>query len=582
AMAVCGNNQVLADTPEGSDTIFMRFEKYTQMRSSNSYFSCIEISLTHNKYYERIPIMMEIETDKGKSIQKKTISWSRQLDGIPISFADSLCGRNFTVKLYGCEPDGEYLGFRMIESVKVYDTTLVGLKFQNCLSLQWIYGRGSALKSLDLSGCPNLNKLECGNNQLTSLDVSGCPNLSYLECGNNQLISLDVSGCLNLSALSCFNNQLSSLDVSGHTALKWLYCSNNQLTSLDVSGCMNLSTIECSTDYYGYRTEYNGFSNQLTSLDVSGCPNLKDLLCHDNQLKSLEFGLYHKLESLDCRNNQLTVLDMYDISNMGVCLISGNHMSELRYTGEANMYLLVFGDNCFPLYKCHEFSKWVDVNSTKHSYIQGNSQYVPVSLGVNEHFDLHKDMELNGAKTTLRVTRKGGGFLDPKLYSVENDWLSFAEKGDYTVEMTNPKVRDYIFDGYDYGGIPFPSTALVSVFLDVRVGMPDDNPNNPNNPNDPSNPDNPTTANESLDILPAAALQVYPNPATDVVHVELLSSAASESLRAVRILSQSAHLCHSFGSGFDNLSVADLPAGLYFIEAETTTGTVLRQKFVKR
>ena len=597
AMAVCGKNQVLGATPEGSDTIFMRFEKYTRMSipigNNGTYIDgcVIKIVLTHDKYdgewkettgaghgvyLYSVPVMMEIETDRGKSIKKTDISWVKNgvndaLQRIPISFGDSLRGRDFTVKLYGCEPDGEYLGFRMVESIEVSDTTLVELKFQNCLSLQSVScGAGrfkNKIKSLELKGCPNLSRLNCNENQLTSLDVSGCPNLSKLRCEGNQLTSLDVSGCSNLVELDCSSNQLTLLDVSGCISLGDIDeiafdCSNNQLTSLNVNDCIALWGLDCS-------------NNQLTSLDVSGCPKLRVLRCGFNQLTSLELWMYHELSSLSCRNNQLAALDLYDISHMGSCNISGNRLSEVLYTGKGMMYWLGFGDNCLPLHKCLELSKlW----GGDREFLQGNSQHIPVSLDINERYDLHVDMELDDARTTLRVTRKGGGYLNPELYRVEDDWLSFAEKGEYTVEMTNPKIREYITG--DYGILL--STALVSVFLDVRVGMPaETTPDNPSDPTDPDTPDNPTTANEALETL-TAALQVYPNPASDVLHVELLPSAASESLRAVRILSQNGHLCHSFGSGFDNLPVADLPAGLYFIEAETTTGTVLRQKFVKR
>ncbi|MDE6439606.1 MAG: T9SS type A sorting domain-containing protein, partial [Bacteroidales bacterium] len=519
AMAVCGNNQVLADTPEGSDTIFMRFD-------GNSSTRIAIVGATKPWDYEQIhpsvllDVTLEIETERGISIIEKSYEghWGQY----------DLMDYGLSGAKLGCFID--------------IDSLSMGMEFTTIK----IYGYNSG--ETGHIPCKIVSLVVTGN--LTSLDALGCPNLERLICDNCQLTSLNISGCSALRVLVCHNG--SEYDGIDEDAV-W---GNNRLTSLDVSGCLNLRWLQC---HY----------NQLSSLDVGNCPYLEFLRCTGNRLTSLELGAYHKLEFLDCVDNQLDSLDLYDISNMDRCRLFGNRLSKVFYTGEkGKMREIAFGNNGLPLNKCLELSKFW--SRDEHGFLQGNSQHIPVSLGVNEHYDLHADMELDGVRTTLRVTRKGGGYLDPKLYSVENDWLSFSEKGEYTVEMTNPKVREHIA-GNNYG---WPhSAALVTVYLDVRVGMPDDDPNNPNNP---------TTANEALGALPAAALQVYPNPATDALHVELLSSAASESLRAVRILSQSGHLCHTFGSGFDNIPVADLPAGLYFIEAETTAGTVLRQKFVKR
>lgn len=526
AMAVCENNRVLGAPQESSDTVVMRFE-------GNSSPRIWILGATKPRDQQIHPsvlldVTLEIETERGISIIEKSYEshWSQ----------DDLYD-------YGLDDEGSRLG------CSIYiDSLSMGMEFTTIK----IYGYNSG--GIGHIPCKIVKLGVTGN--LTSLDVSDCSNLELLLCDNCQLTSLNVSGCSALRVLECHNG--SRCEGISEDAV-W---GNNRLISLDVSGCLNLRWLQC---HY----------NQLSSLDVGNCPYLEFLRCTGNQLTSLELGAYHKLRFLDCVDNQLASLDLYDISNIDRCMLFGNRLSKVFYTGEkVKMSEIAFGNNGLSLNKCLELSKFW--SGDEHGFLQGNSQHIPVSLGVNEHHDLHADMELDGVRTTLRITRKGGGYLDPELYSVENDWLSFAEKGEYTVEMTNPKVREHI-TGNAYG---WPhSAALVTVYLDVRVGMSDDH--TPDNPNDPNDPNEPTTANEALETL-TAALQVYPNPASDVLHVELLSSAASESLRTVRVLSQSGHLCHSFVSGFDNLPVADLSAGLYFIEAETTTGAILRQKFVKR
>ena len=150
----------------------------------------------------------------------------------------------------------------------------------------------ASIVELNVSHCPELQKLECRWNQLKSLDVSQCPKLQKLECWRNQLQSLDVSGCSALQELNCRGNQLQSLDVSQYLALQNLDCSSNRLQSLDVSKCLALQWLECRF-------------NQLQSLDVSGCPALQRLSCWMNRLQSLDVSGCPKLQELNCLANPL-------------------------------------------------------------------------------------------------------------------------------------------------------------------------------------------------------------------------------------------------------------------------------------
>jgi Leucine-rich repeat (LRR) protein len=160
---------------------------------------------------------------------------------------------------------------------------------------------GGPLRSLDFSGCTNLQNLYCWWNQLTNLNVSGCTNLRNLYCGRNQLANLDVSGCVNLQYLDCTENQLTNLDVSGCISLQTLYSGINQLTNLDVSGCVSLQNLICA-------------DNQLTNLNVSGCTNLQYLNCQWNQLANLDVSSCVSLQLLDCQTNQLSDISSFLIN----------------------------------------------------------------------------------------------------------------------------------------------------------------------------------------------------------------------------------------------------------------------------
>ena len=85
--------------------------------------------------------------------------------------------------------------------------------------------------------------------------------------------------------------------IEDFTALTNLLCHNNQLTSIDVSQNLALIEFRCS-------------DNQLTSLDISANTVLNDLTCDDNQLTSLDLGNNTALTILSIKANQLTNIDL--------------------------------------------------------------------------------------------------------------------------------------------------------------------------------------------------------------------------------------------------------------------------------
>jgi Leucine-rich repeat (LRR) protein len=213
-----------------------------------------------------------------------------------------------------------------------FNNNLTTLDISGCTNLQWLDCRNNQLTSLNVSGLTNLQSLDCMNNQLSSLNVSGCTNLLSLGCCNNQLTSLNVNGLSNLQTLLCYNNQLTSLNVSGITNLQSLDCGYNQLTSLNVSGLTNLQELYCSF-------------NQLTSLNVSGLTNLQELWCYNNQLTSLNVSGITNLQWLDCGNNQLTSLNVSGITNLQTLWCEANQLTSLNVSGLTNLQYLDCSSN---------------------------------------------------------------------------------------------------------------------------------------------------------------------------------------------------------------------------------------------
>ncbi|MBQ7310890.1 MAG: leucine-rich repeat domain-containing protein [Alistipes sp.] len=228
--------------------------------------------------------------------------------------------------------NGDLSGCTELQSLDCYNNQLTSLDVSGCTALGHLDCYNNQLSSLNVSGCTELEYLDCHNNQLSSLDLSGCTELENLDCHNNQLSSLDLSGCTALVSLDCYNNQLSSLDLSGCTALVSLYCYNKQLTSLDLSGCTALGHLDCN-------------NSQLTSLDVSGCTALRDLYCYNSQLTLLDVSGCTALWYLDCHNNQLTSLDVSGCTALWYLFCNNNQLTSLNVSGCTALVTLVCNNN---------------------------------------------------------------------------------------------------------------------------------------------------------------------------------------------------------------------------------------------
>ena len=84
-----------------------------------------------------------------------------------------------------------------------------------------------------------MRELSCYQNGITSLDLGGCPNLEKIYCWRNQISTLDISGLAVLEQLSCGENLLTTLDASLNPVLDDLTCYDNQLSLINVQNGNN-------------------------------------------------------------------------------------------------------------------------------------------------------------------------------------------------------------------------------------------------------------------------------------------------------------------------------------------------------
>ena len=138
----------------------------------------------------------------------------------------------------------------------------------------------------------------------------------------------DGDGYLNdsevaaVKSISIKNKNISSLDGIGvFTSLEELICDDNNLRTLDLSANTALKALYCS-------------SNNLTSLNLSNNKLLETLECDNNMLSVLDVSQNTALDYLSCAANELTKLD-----------VSANTALRWLYCHSNNLNELVLGKN---------------------------------------------------------------------------------------------------------------------------------------------------------------------------------------------------------------------------------------------
>ncbi|WDF46604.1 T9SS type A sorting domain-containing protein [Chryseobacterium sp. KACC 21268] len=121
----------------------------------------------------------------------------------------------------------------------------------------------------------------------------------------NSSINTNGDGEIQLSeannftgSIDCPSSNIASLTgIEAFVKIYQLICYDNQIKSLDTSKNIALTSLECA-------------NNQLTNLIVSPSTILNTINCDHNQLTSLDVSKNIALESFDCSNNKLTSLEV--------------------------------------------------------------------------------------------------------------------------------------------------------------------------------------------------------------------------------------------------------------------------------
>ncbi len=178
-------------------------------------------------------------------------------------------------------------GMPSLRYLNCYGHNLQQINLSGCTGLDSLYILGdsagftpynSTLRSLDLSGCPNLTVLSLSHFwELNTLNIAACTNLKKLALYGLWHTTVNTVGLHQLESVECTEGGFVNLDVSNCTTLKTVNLSPDTLIGVNVNGCINLESLSLE--------EYR--SSSVDSIDLSSCVNLKSFYLNSVNLRYL-------------------------------------------------------------------------------------------------------------------------------------------------------------------------------------------------------------------------------------------------------------------------------------------------------
>ena len=193
--------------------------------------------------------------------------------------------------------------------------------------------------------------------------------------------------------------------------------------------------------------------------------------------------------------------------------------------GEVEDYSLMIGQTPMPVNLIAFQGQWLENKGNQLTWVTSWENN-------NDHFDIQRSADAKSFETIGRLEGKGN--------SATTQTYEYIDEPGAQAELTYYRLRQVDSDG----------RLSYSRIVSIRHGI--------------------------ADVL---SMIVYPNPATEQVHLQFSNQ---QRISRVRVYSVSGIQVINQDGAADVLEVGALPAGMYVVEATTASGQVLRQRFVKR
>ncbi len=514
---------------------------------------------------------------------------------------------------------------------------LTSLDVTSNLNLQILMCWGNNISNLNISTNTILFQLSCDENNLSNIDLSNNTSLMILECGENPISSLDLSALTNLQTLNCSLASITAFDFTNNTNLRNLYCNFNQITELDLSNLPNFERLNCSNnlltslsvkngnntnvtyfnttnnpslicidvDDVAYSTanwagidiqtsfsincsgvvapttaipdanfeqalidlgiDTNGLSgdilntdaigitainvtnkgisdvtgievftelvsfnctqNNITDLNMSNNLNLQTLTCTNNNINNLNISTNTNLTHLSCDSNNLSSLDLTNNTQLFVIDCSYNPLSLLNLSSLTSLYTLDCTDaNLTTL----DFTNNTNLSNLYCSYNQ------ITSLDLSNLSSLERIFCSNNSLTSLSV--KNGNNTNVTLFGAGSN-----------PDLTCIDVDDVDYSTTNWTNIDIQTTYSLNCSLSVD--------------------------SNTLEII-----QVYPNPATDFIHINNPTNKKIVKTELYNVLGKKVWTTTKNNLG---INVKNFPKGIYFLSIKTANKTIIKQVLVK-
>ena len=127
-----------------------------------------------------------------------------------------------------------------------HNPSLTVLELTGCTELENLTLLLSGLQILKLQDLIKLKRIVCTKNLLVNCEIQNMPALTDLKLAGNEITGINITNCPNLVTFNCENNQLSgTLDCSGYPALEVMECHRNDLHALVLNDCSKLNRLSC-------------------------------------------------------------------------------------------------------------------------------------------------------------------------------------------------------------------------------------------------------------------------------------------------------------------------------------------------
>ena len=405
----------------------------------------------------------------------------------------------------------------MIPSKNITDLTGI----EDFISLTNLTCNSNQITSLDLSNNTALTRLQCYDNQLTSIDVTQNTALTFLNVNINQLESIDLSQNTLLTTLGIYDNQLTSLDITKNTALVYVQCQVNQISDLDVSQNTALLNLNCS-------------GNLFTSLDLSYNTALTTLNCGASQLSVLDISQNTLLTNLSCSyNSLLTDLDLTHNLELDYLYCSGNPLLE---TLDITYNTKLTDISCFsnPLLTTLDVSQ----NTALTKFYGPETPFTSLDFSTNNALTVLNcsynsqllALNVKNGNNALLTSMDARGCLSLECIQVDDETAANEAQAPYT---NWEKVTTTVY-AEDCSALGMDDYAL------------------------------------------AKSIRLFPNPATNVLHMD--TKIPIEKVELYSILCKNVM---TITSGFDTIPMEQLANGIYIVKIQSKYG-VFTKKLIKK